>query len=185
MSLWDQLKAALSGEKPSATDSPPVATATLTEAQASEIRAALEKYPNAILPTAQDSDEVARLKAENAELKKGKLEQRKATLKAEAESFINGKIKACEVLPSVKDGFIGAYVQAGLDDDAAPVAEGKPRVDMLKAQYEGRDKHALTGRTVKTPAGATVLAQDDDDPEVKADVEAAKAYAKQANGRKK
>ncbi len=127
-------------------------------------------------PDASGSDEVKRLRAENEALKAGALAQRKATLTAEAEAFINGKIVAAEVLPAVKDGFIAAYVRAGLDDDASPVAEGeKSRIALLKAQYEGRDKHSLTGRTVPAPAGARALEEDGGDdatvkPERKAEL---------------
>jgi signal peptide peptidase SppA len=137
---------------------------------------------------AQESEEVKKLRAENEKLRTDALEQRKATLKAEAEGFINAKIVAAEVLPAVKDGFVEAYVQAGLDDDAHPRAQGeKSRVDMLKAQYQGKGKHGLTEEqtSARVPTGAKVIADsDDEDAELKADKKSAEEYAARATGNK-
>lgn len=144
------------------------------EAGATQTLVIKTEPPTAAQPPAQpaatqDSDEVTRLKAENAELKKTQAEQRKAALKAEAENFINVKIQACEVLPAVKVGFVKAYIQAGLDDDQNPVAKDEQtRVEMLKAQYEGRPPHKLTEEMGKgKPAETgTRLAGDDDGEKV-------------------
>lgn len=117
-------------------------------------------------PAAQESEEVTRLRAENKQLRTAQLEQRKATLKAEAEGFINEKIRLCEVLPAVAEGFIASYVRAGVDDDASPVAQGEQsRVALLKSQYAGRQPHKLTEERTgaQLPTGAQKLKDGDGD----------------------
>jgi signal peptide peptidase SppA len=135
-----------------------------------------------------ESDEVKRLKAENEQLKTAGITRLKESAKIEAESFINAKIKGATVLPAVKEGFVESYVQAALDDEASPLADGKKRTATLKAQYEGRQAHDLTKEktTADLPAGARPVADSDDSEEATLKVEAAeaRAYAERANSKK-
>jgi signal peptide peptidase SppA len=169
MNLWDQLKNALSGEAPTATTPPTVPQN-------------VPNIPHAIAPPAPsaESEEVKKLKAENAKLKQD-------TFKAQAESFINGKILAREVLPAAKEPFIRDYVRAALDDEANPVASGEPsRVDALKARYEGKP-HKMTMELVPSQLKGAVALDNADDPEA-AELEqaaaSAKAFAERMNGKK-
>jgi hypothetical protein len=172
MNLWDQLKAALSGE------GAPNSAASVTNPPAQSPPATVQTQP---APTA-DAEENKRLKAELAK-------EKQARLKIEAESFINAKIVAREVLPAAKDAFVRDYVRAAMDDEASPVADGEPsRVDALKSRYQEQAKHKMTMELVKTdlPAGARLL-DNSADPEAAATEEArasAEAFAKRANGKK-
>jgi capsid assembly protease len=172
MNLWDQLKAALSGE------GAPNSAAPVTNPPAQSPPATVQTQAASTV----DAEENKRLKAELAK-------EKQARLKIEAESFINAKIVAREVLPAAKDAFVRDYVRAAMDDEASPVADGEPsRVDALKSRYEGQPKHKMTMELVKTdlPPGARLL-DNSADPEAAEMEEArasAEAFAKRANGKK-
>lgn len=173
MNLWEQLKAALSGEQPGASTQP----AQQPPAQQQQTVATQPA------PPAAENDELKKLRAD---LEREKL----ARLTAEAEGFINAKIVAGKALPAAKPAFVRDYVRAALDDEARPVADGEPsRVDSLKARFDGGKPHKMTMELVKSevPKGAQVL-DDNADPEAaelsQLDADTRK-FAERANGKKR
>jgi signal peptide peptidase SppA len=167
MNLWDQLKAALSGEQVTAS-APPVAQPAAS--------------PVAAQPPVQgESEEVKRLKAENTALRKEKITQA-------ADGFVKAQIAAGRMLPAESESVKAAYVQAAADDDASPISEGPTRVKLLEASFENRPKSKLTMELVRSDLSVNARVLDDNaDPE-EAELEkvraSARAFAEKANGKK-
>ncbi len=121
--------------------------------------------------------EVSRLRAEQRE---GKA----AAVKAKAETFATQEIAAGRMLPTEKDDFVGNYIQAIADDEAAPLPEGS-RVARLEAQQSKRQSNGLTKEVVNAATNKIVFGQKDADEEMDAAVEAQANDFHQAHGGKK
>lgn len=173
MNLWDQLKNALSGEQA------PAATAT----QPAQSPVLLQPAPAAVYAQAQpagESEEVKRLKAENATLRKEKITQA-------ADAFVKSQIAAAKMLPAESESVKAAYMQAALDDEISPIAEGPSRVKLMESSFEKRGKHKLSMELVPANIPGAKVLDNADDPEA-AEIEAARAsaksFAERANGKK-
>jgi capsid assembly protease len=174
MNLWDQLKNALSGEQA------PAATAPQPPATVPNIPQAIAPPQAAQAPAQGESDEVRRLKAENAALRKDKITQA-------ADTFVKSQVTAGRMLPAESESVKAAYAQAAADDEASPIAEGPSRVKLLEASFEKRPrgKHGIELVRATVP-GSRVL-DDNADPE-EAELEkvraSATAFAQKMNGKK-
>jgi signal peptide peptidase SppA len=158
MNLWDHLKNALSGQEVATATGQPVAPVQ------QPTQAPIAQQPPA------ESEEVKKLKAENAKLKQEKITQA-------ADAFVKTAITSRSIVPAEAESFKAQYVQAAIDDEANPLADGS-RVKILEASLEKRPKHNLSMELVKSqiPNGAYAL-DNNADPEA-AELEKVRASTK-------
>lgn len=149
---------------------------------ASDSKPNVPNAPQIPPPPAQsvESDEVKKLKAENAKLKQEKITQA-------ADAFVKTAITSRSIVPAEQESFKAQYVQAAIDDEANPLADGS-RVKILESSLEKRPKHNLSMELLKSqlPKGAYALDNNEDPEAVELQQAAAsaKAYAEKANGKK-
>lgn len=108
---------------------------------------------------------VAALETELANLKAERTQEKQSQLKTDAEKFVAGEIKAGRMIPAEKEKFESLFVQASIDDQSSPLAEGS-RVDSLKEIQATRKPHNLTEEVLDPKTGLKVL-QTDETPTAK------------------
>lgn len=172
MSMKDKFLAWLDSQPASSGDAPPVAN------QPAQQPATVAQPTTQAAPVGE-SEEVKKLKAENAKLRQEKIEQA-------ADGFVKSQIAAARMLPAESEAVKAAYIQAALDDAASPLAEGS-RVKLIESSFEKRGKHKLSMELVPANIKGAQVLDNQDDPEA-AEIEAArasaKAFAERANGKK-
>jgi signal peptide peptidase SppA len=147
---------------------------------------------------AEESEEVRQLRAQAetdraqaekdrlalAEVQKQLAAQRADKRKAEAETFAGTLIIGRQLLPASRPKVESMFVQAALDDETAPLAEGS-RVETFRAMFTDFPKHNLTVELTKAdlPEGAMVLnpGAEGQEEQLKAVEDTSRAWADKQN----
>lgn len=152
----------------------------------------------AVAQIAQDANtpapDAAQNVAQNAEITRLR-QQLEASRQAEATTFVNGLIKAHQLLPADRDNVHALYMQASADDlihGPITLASGQTtRVALVKASQQGRAAHDLTKEQLDPKQNAQQILTNSqhtktgEEAELDAVEQSARAYAARTNGIKR
>jgi capsid assembly protease len=103
----------------------------------------------------QPDPEVARLRAELAQLRDEQRTRAEAEMAARATAFADGLIRDGRALPVEREALIAAHTEAATDDLAHPRAEGQPsRVARLEERQAARPASGMLGELVPVQPNA-------------------------------
>jgi signal peptide peptidase SppA len=128
--------------------------------------------------------ELERLRAESEEHSRTIAKMRAKERTAQAETFVNAQLSANKLVPAESDSLKAEYLQAVVDDEAHPVAEGSPtRVATIEARQEKRPAHLLTEEVLHgaVPKGAVVLTNKEPEDAIANAKTQAESYANERN----
>lgn len=130
------------------------------------------------------SEELERVRkdaaAKDEELKQLRADQRTGKVDA----FVKAQLEANKIVPAEEAALREEYLQALLDDEQYPVAQGATsRAARVEARQAARPAHILTEETMKAdpPAGATVLTSKESDDPIEQAKNSAEKYAESRN----
>lgn len=174
----DERKEAAAALKPDGDDSageakPPAAVATPP--------VAAQPGPTVDAATQQ---EVERLRAESAANSSTIAKMREKERASQADMFVNAQLVANKLVPAESEALRAEYLQALIDDEAHPVAEGsQTRVATIEARQEKRPAHLLTEEVMHggIPKGAVVLTPKESEDSIAEAKLRAEKYAESRN----